>query len=85
MLGFGCWRLARQRFWRNVLALLIVAGLLLTLVHSGADFVFQCPAILLTWALLFAGAARWAELDAANAGEARAGRDLPPGAVQAGK
>jgi hypothetical protein len=63
-LGWGAARLVRQRVWRNPLALLVLLGGLLTLVHAGADFVFQSPAILLTWAVLMLAAIRWAELDA---------------------
>ena len=62
-LGWLGWALLRRRFWANPLALLVVLGCVLTLVHARMDFVFQTPAILLTWAVALLAAARWAELD----------------------
>lgn len=64
-LGFAAWRLIRVRFWRNHVSLCAVAGCLLTLVHAWVDFVFQNPAVMLTWAVLLVGAIRWAELESA--------------------
>jgi O-antigen ligase len=61
--GWGVWQLGRCRFWRNGLALCVVAGGALLLVHAWVDFVFQNPAVLLTWAVLLSGALRWVELD----------------------
>jgi len=63
MLGCGAWQLCRRRFWRNPVALLLVLGCMLALLHAAVDFVFQNPAVLLTWAVFLAGAVRWAELD----------------------
>ena len=57
------WTLLRRRFWANSLALPVVLGCLLTLVHARMDFVFQNPAILLTWAVMLLAAGRWTELD----------------------
>jgi O-antigen ligase len=57
------WALVRRRFWANPLSLLAVLGCALTLVHSRMDFVFQTPAILLTWVLVLLACVRWAELD----------------------
>jgi hypothetical protein len=59
----GTGALWRVRFWTNPLSYCLVAACVLTLVHGWVDFVFQCPAVLLTWSVLLAGAARWAELD----------------------
>jgi len=60
----GCaWRLYRRRVWRNVVSLSLVLGCALITVHAWVDFVFQNPAILLTWSVLLAGALRWTELD----------------------
>ncbi|MBK8475182.1 MAG: O-antigen ligase family protein [Opitutaceae bacterium] len=62
-LGWLAWALLRRRCWANPLALLSVLGCGFTLVHARMDFVFQNPAILLTWVVLLLAAARWAELD----------------------
>jgi hypothetical protein len=59
----GAWQLCRRRFWRNVVALSLVLGCTLAVLHAWVDFVFQNPAVLLTWGVLVAGALRWAELD----------------------
>ena len=64
-LGYLAWGLVRVRFWRNPLSLVLVIGCGLTLVHAWVDFVFQNPAVLLTWCILLIGALRWAELDQA--------------------
>ena len=65
-LGFLLWQLVRHRFWTNPLSLLVGCGCLLTMGHGWVDFVFQCPAILLTWGFLLVAARRWAEFDAAG-------------------
>ena len=62
-IGWLGWQLLRRRFWNNPLALPVAAGCALTLVHAWGDFVFQNPAILLTWAVLLLAAGRWAELE----------------------
>ena len=62
-LGWLGWRLVRWRFWRNPLALPVVLGCLLTLVHAWEEFVFQNPAVLLTWGVLLLATSRWTELD----------------------
>ncbi len=61
--GYGAWQFYRHRFWRNRVSLTLVLGCALVLLHSWVDFVFQNPAILLTWSVLLAGALRWTELD----------------------
>lgn len=61
--GCGAWQFCRRRFWGNVVSLSLMLGCGLVLLHSWVDFVFQNPAILLTWSVLLAGALRWAELD----------------------
>jgi len=65
-LGFLAWQLTRHRFWANPLSLIIGFGCVLTVAHGWVDFVFQCPAILLTWGFLLVAARRWSEFDAAN-------------------
>lgn len=62
-LGWLAWQLLRRRFWANPLALPTALGLALTVVHAYGDFVFQTPAILLTWAVVLLAIGRWAELD----------------------
>jgi O-antigen ligase len=63
ILFYAAWQLWRRRFWRNVLSLSLVSGGVLTLLHGWVDFVFQNPAVLLTWGVLLAGVLRWTELD----------------------
>jgi hypothetical protein len=63
ILGYGLWELGRRRFWRNAVSFCAVLGCALVLLHAWVDFVFQNPAVLLTWSVLLVGAARWAELD----------------------
>lgn len=63
VLGFAVWQLYRRRFWRNVVSLALALGCALIMLHAWVDFVFQNPAILLTWSVLLAGALRWTELD----------------------
>jgi hypothetical protein len=63
ILVYSVWQLGRCRFWRNAVSLSAVLGCTLMLLHAWIDFVFQNPAVLLTWSVLLAGAVRWAELD----------------------
>jgi len=63
VLGRGLWQFARRRGWDNVLSFAVALGCTLTLLHGWVDFVFQCPAVLLTWGVLSTGALRWSELD----------------------
>jgi hypothetical protein len=63
ILGYGGWQLGRRRFWRNAVSLCVVLGCAVVLLHAWVDFVFQNPAVLLTWSVLFVGAVRWAGLD----------------------
>ncbi len=53
----------RHRVWRNTMTLPLICTVALVPLHSWFDFVFQCPAILLTWAALLTSAIRWTELD----------------------
>jgi len=52
----------------NPMALPVLLGCLLVLGHGAADFVFQNPAVLATWAVMLVIAARWPELDEPVAG-----------------
>jgi O-antigen ligase len=49
--------------WCNPVALTLLLGIGTTTLHSWWEFVFQCPAILLSWCALWPIALRWAELD----------------------
>lgn len=62
-LGWLGWRLVRWRCWSNPLALPLVLGVSLTICHAWGDFVFQNPAILITWAVLLLAVSRWCELE----------------------
>jgi len=62
-LASGLPGLRRRRFWRNPVSFCIILACALTVAHGWLDFVFQCPAVLLTWSVLLVAAARWAELD----------------------
>jgi hypothetical protein len=61
--GAAWWlgRVARTKIWRHLPSLLLAFGLLQTLAHATFDFVFQNPAILITWLVLAVVAARYAE------------------------
>jgi len=63
ILGYSAWQLCRRRFWNNVVPLSLVLGCALVVVHAWVDFVFQNPAVLLTWSVLLAAALRWTVLD----------------------
>jgi len=62
-LGFAAlWaarRLVRKRFWRQPTALSGIAGCGITLLHASVDFVFQNPAVLLTWGTVLIVLLRW--------------------------
>jgi len=62
-LGCAAWQLARRRFWRNSVSLSLVLVCTLVACHSWVDFVFQNPAVLLTWCVFMIAAVRWLELD----------------------
>ncbi len=61
LLAAGSWtrRLLRERFWRNPVSAAAVTGVMLTLAGAWWDFPFQCPAILVTWCVLWAAAVMW--------------------------
>jgi hypothetical protein len=65
----ACWIIRSffgSKAWRSPIAAPISIGVLLTLVHAGFDFPFQCPAILATWASLLFIAKKWMELTPAE-------------------
>ena len=54
--------LVRNNFWNHQLAILLLLGGTMTLAHAWVEFVFQNPAVLLTWVILPVCLARWLEL-----------------------
>ena len=64
-LYFGV-RLLRSFFWYNPLSTCIVFGLGLTLGHARYDFVFQNPAVLLTFCLMLVAATQFNEFEEAT-------------------
>ena len=66
--GFYIWQLVRLRFWQNGVSFSLVVGCALVACNAWLDFVFQNPAVLLTWCVLFVAAVRWLELDQPGAG-----------------
>lgn len=76
MLLWGAGRFYRRRGWTNPVSLAVALGCVLVFMHSGVDFVFQNPAVLFTWGVLFVSLSRWAELD--TAGDYRPGLPSAP-------
>ena len=68
ILGWGTRELLRRRFWRNPVAGSTALGATLVLAHAWVDFVFQNPAVLFTWSVLFVAIGRWVELDRSGSG-----------------
>jgi O-antigen ligase len=65
---FGYWllRLIRCFFWENPLVLLMLAGLILLMAHGWTDFIFQNPAVLLTWCAIWPAITLWGEYEELN-------------------
>jgi O-antigen ligase len=63
IISLGVWYMVSLRFWRNAVALSLMLVCLLVACHAWIDFVFQSPAVLLTWSALLVTAVRWVELD----------------------
>jgi O-antigen ligase len=63
---YGLVHLIRHRAWAHLLSAPLLLACLQTALHAWYDFPFQAPAILITWLVLLAIAARWAELDRAR-------------------
>jgi O-antigen ligase len=61
--GYWGWALVRVRLWRNALGASVILGCLMMIAMSWGEFVFQCPAILITWCALWPIATRWVEFD----------------------
>ncbi len=56
-------RFIRTRAWANPLSITLLLGTICTLAHSWGEFVFQNPAILITWVCFGIISLRWSELD----------------------
>lgn len=56
-------RFVRTRAWANPLSITLLLGMICTVAHSWGEFVFQNPAILITWVSFGVISLRWAELD----------------------
>ena len=56
-------RFVRTRAWANPLSITLLLGMICTAAHSWGEFVFQNPAILITWVSFGVISLRWAELD----------------------
>lgn len=67
---FGCWGylLIRSRVWENAMSATIVLGCLFLVGMSWGDFIFQNPAILITWCSLWPACALWTQLEERRGG-----------------
>jgi len=63
MLGWVMRELLRRQFLRNAVSWCLALGCALVFMHASVDFVFQNPAVLITWSFLLIAGARWAELE----------------------
>ncbi len=59
--GYWLWQLARFFFWENPFSLIVCLGSLIVMAHAWTDFLFQNPAILITWCALWPALALWTE------------------------
>jgi O-antigen ligase len=60
---FWVLKLLRHEVYRRPHAMILVLGLLLLMVHAWADLLLYCPAVLLTWCVLWTLTARWVEFE----------------------
>jgi O-antigen ligase len=66
--GFGWYLLAlvRSYFWENPLSASVALGLILMLAYGWWDFPFQCPAVLITWLVLWTTITLWTRFEEQN-------------------
>ena len=66
--GFAYWGilLIRNYAWQNPLSASVIVGLLFLVGMSWGEFIFYCPAILITWCALWPAVARWTILEEAK-------------------
>jgi hypothetical protein len=55
--------LTKSRSWNNPLSTCMIFGAVLVLIYGWWDFPFQCPAVLITWCMLWPLAAMWARFE----------------------
>ncbi len=61
--AYWLFKLFRHEIFSRPHALLVLLGLLLLLVHSVVDLQLYCPAVLLTWCVLWVLTTRWVEFE----------------------
>ncbi len=68
LLGLGWCGLAlgRAYFWENPLSGILVLVAVLLLAYAWWEFIFQCPAILITWSVAWVVAVQWARFEEAG-------------------
>ena len=66
MAGYLGLFMLKNRAWENPLCVSVLLGIGLTVGHARWEFLFYCPAILLTACVLLALTARWAEFEENN-------------------
>ena len=66
--SFAYWAvvLLRNYAWQNPLSASVIVGLLFLVAMSWGEFIFYCPAILITWCALWPAVARWTVLEEAR-------------------
>jgi len=65
-LGWCAVALGRAYFWENPLSATVALAGTLVLGYSWWEFVFQCPAILITWSVMWVAAVQWARFEEAG-------------------
>jgi O-antigen ligase len=60
---YWIYALIKAYFWENPMSACIVFGAVLLLVYAWWDFPLQCPAVLLTWCVMWAAATMWARFE----------------------
>lgn len=61
-------QLVRSYFWLNAFSVCLTGGLLALLAYSWFDFPFQCPAILITWCVLWPVVTLWTQFEEQRGG-----------------
>lgn len=68
ILAWWLLQLVRSYFWLNAFSLCVVLGLLALLAYSWFDFPFQCPAILVTWSVMWPVVTLWTQFEEQRGG-----------------
>ena len=68
MLGWWLVELVRSYFWLNAFSLCLTVGLLALFLYSWFDFPFQCPAILVTWCVMWPVVTLWTQFEEQRSG-----------------